>query len=615
MNSTLLRIRAAINILSGGRLFAKAIPYDFSLNLFGPGTTLDDTFEVYAREGMEKNQTVAAAIMFKVRAVSQAPLNAHVNDDDNPSRLPSDHPMQRLMLRANEAMTGVYLQELRTLFYNLCGNSYIYIERDVTGMPTALYPLRPDRVLEVITPPNRIDYAYIPINKTQADGFPILREDMIHDKHPAPLDIYEGYGRGMSPLKAAARSIDIDNKFSRFLSQLVDNGVLPAAMLTSDHILNEKQAKEIQKLYQDRYAGFRNWSDVMVLGQGMRYEKMGMTLEEMVFDKLDARNEARILQALGVSPLLIGTIKGLESSTYTNQEKARQAFWEDVFAFELHGFASNYDLRLNQGGQFRFMHDKSAVPALSGDIAIQADTATKLRRIGVPLNTALKLVGIDVPDIEYGDVPLVDVSMAPVKNLIEGAEDEAAANGAGASAETSARQIPRQALKEMIAWHGRAVSHLPPRAELITEYFESMAHQSMQPVFERFDIPADEPFFLDLCRQLEQIYTAVIRRGQQSRQSESKVAGAIRSIAPYLVGEHPDIFRNDELPWVDERTQNNMQVLANSIQHGIAVKTGQSVMAMDGDVIITDTDVGQAIQSVAADFPLLHDLLNAGVQG
>ena len=135
----------------------KAAPYHFIPNMqtrFLQNT--DNYYEAYANQGFRGNSLVYSAIMFKARAVTQAPLNAHVNDDANPERLPSDHPMQMLMMQPNPYMPGSDLQIIRTILYNLAGNSYIYVERDAMGVPINLYPLRPDRVYEVVHN-NRLD--------------------------------------------------------------------------------------------------------------------------------------------------------------------------------------------------------------------------------------------------------------------------------------------------------------------------------------------------------------------------------------------------------------------------------------------------------------------------
>ena len=298
----------------------KAAPYHFIPNMqtrFLQNT--DNYYEAYASQGFRGNSLVYAAIMFKARAVTQAPLYAHVNDDANPERLPSDHPMQMLMMQPNPYMPGSDLQIIRTILYNLAGNSYIYVERDATGMPLNLYPLRPDRVYEVVHN-NRLDYIYVPQGRTHADAFPILHEDMIHDKMFDPLDEYEGMGKGMSPLQSAAKAIDFDNKMSGFFNKMVDRGVMPSGLLASEQIITTKDAEEARHSFQARYGSSANWGDVLVLGNGMNYQQLGLSLDKMVVDKLDARSEARILQALGVSPLLVATPLGLQSSTYTNQE-------------------------------------------------------------------------------------------------------------------------------------------------------------------------------------------------------------------------------------------------------------------------------------------------------
>ena len=593
----------------------KEAPYDFFVRNLNRYQGKNHEYKVYANKGFLSNPTVYAAIMFKVRAVTQAPLYAHMNDDDNPTRLASDHPMQLLMMRPNEHMSGNDLQVIRTIMYNLVGNSYIYIDRDPTGMPRALYPLRPDRVYEVIDPPRTINYAYVPLHHGIDAAVPILREDMIHDRHFTPEDDYEGFGPGDSPLRSVMMPIDIDNQFTMFLKQMVEGGVMPLGMLSTESYLSPTEADQARHRYRERYGGASKWSELLVLGRGLKYEKLGMTLEEMVFEKLDARNETRILAALGVSPLLVSTTVGLQSSTYTNQEKARQAFWEDVFSFELKQFSSNYNLRLDMGMQFRFMHDLSVVPALAGDIAAQSQTAERLFGIGVPLNLALKISGIDIPDIENGDVSMVHGHMVPLDKLINPPANEM--GDMDAMPEDDMMALPPAALRDLMEIHAKSTKAMNGNFRKLESYCQNFTSGINQSSWAKYEIPLNHPAIAKVNNLIKIAYLGVVNDGKHFGKTDDTTSDtmhhAIDLLSAYLLGKSSDIFSDKNMSFISNKTRHKIQTLRETIEKGLISKQAQSILFVDADITLSDADVDAAINSIPND-SLLHSLLNASVQ-
>ena len=364
-------------------------------------------FEVLVNSGFKVNPTCYAGIMYKVRAITQAELRAHMNDDKNPQRLPVDHPMQKLMRRPNPHMTGADLQIYRTMMYNICGNSYIWIERDALGTPIALWPMRPDRVQRIdrgLGPDGvpMLNYVFIPKTRERTLPSELLQTDVIHDSFLDPLDEYDGAGTGLAPLQVAAQPMANDNEFSSFIANLTENGLLVPGVVQSENYITQSTADDIRERFKERYSGYENWGEPIVLGENTTFDPIPMALQEELFRAMDARNETRILQILGLDPILLRTVEGMTSTTYTNMVQAQKDFWNHTFAFDLKIMAAQFDLRLSMDDQYRFMYDTAAVWALSGDIRQKAETARILISAMVPPDEAYRKVGLDIDDLPDG---------------------------------------------------------------------------------------------------------------------------------------------------------------------------------------------------------------------
>lgn len=405
------------------------------------------------RMGFKLNPALYAGVMYKVRAITQAPLFAHEDDDSNPRKLDLDHPLQKLMRRPNRNLTGEQWMAYRILTYNIAGNAYTWIERDGTGNPVALWPLRPDRVSRIdrgydeAIRARRVDYVYDPIGRRPGvRKSPIPEEDMIHDKFIDPTDQYTTQGEGFSPLNVAANAYQNDNAFSGLLSTLVKTGLMPSGVVWGENaFLSDKEAKDIGDKIERKYSGSANWWRPIVLSDGLRYDPLPMVLEEELFRAVDARNETRILMILGVDPILLRTVEGMSGTTYTNMIQAEKSFWNHAYAYDLKMMASTVDLRLGDG--VRFLFDISRVPALTGDLAQQVETYLKMIRGLIPPDIAAAKVGLDLDELPdgVGQKSYISADLMPIDMALAGGDNEGMMRRAAAQRYEDHSEVIRQA--------------------------------------------------------------------------------------------------------------------------------------------------------------------------
>jgi len=365
------------------------------------------SYESYASEGYGGNSPVFSAIAFKCRAISQAPLRAYVGDPDNPERLPATHPLAILVNRPNEHQSWMEFQQLCTVYLNIAGNAYIFLNKPVGGgLPTAMYTLRPDRVKIVPKDGGVIGYAYYPqgMGTGRSNEFiPILPEYLLHIKLPNPLDPYEGMGYGMSPLMPAAKSGDIDNAVTEFLYQFFKSGAMGLGAISFDVPIDAVDMAEIQRKFEDKYGGAAKWRHPIFLDNGGKWQPITPPFKDMGFMEIDSRNETRLLGPLGVPPILIGTRAGLERSTFSNYGEAETTFWQITMIPELLLYEVDFDYYLRDGEAF-VRYDTSKVPALQADLAPVVESFFKLFQTGVPRAIAARVVGLEIEQHEGDDV-------------------------------------------------------------------------------------------------------------------------------------------------------------------------------------------------------------------
>lgn len=424
------RAKLAWRVFTEGLPQTKAAPFIWPDFRTGKPIWHNIDLASYIAEGFNLNTLIYECIMYKVRAMTAAPLRAYQGDIDSPEPLPREHELSKLLRRPNEHQSWPEFQSQNVVYKNLAGNCYVFLDRPAKGkMPVAMYSMRPDRVLLIPDKKKRysktglMGYLYVPEGKTWREGTPILPEYMIHIKFPNPADPYEGMGEGLSPISPLAQSADIDNQITKYLKVFFEKGAMQSGAVSYGIPLTQNKVAQLREQFAETYGGAENWYKPIVLDSQGKYERMSLTFDEMGFESLDQRNETRILGPFGVPPILVGSRVGLENSPWSNIGEARRIFWEDTMLPESMLDEVEYDYHLGGGGIFlRF--DTSDVPALRRDVVQQADAAYKLWQMGVPRDHALSTVGLDVEQQPDGQTSYIPMSMLPAGEKREEPEEE-----------------------------------------------------------------------------------------------------------------------------------------------------------------------------------------------
>jgi HK97 family phage portal protein len=233
------------------------------------------------------------------------------------------HPMLDLLHRPNPEMGGGEFFEAYTGFLSLAGNSYVEAIRvGPEQRPVELWPLRPDRMFVVPDARNRIaGYQY----RVGADvvQWERKRGEILHTKLWNPdSDWY-----GMSPIEAAARSVDQHNAAQEWNTALIQNSARPSGAFVVEGHLDDGEFERVKGEMRGEYAGERNARMPMLLEGGLDWKEMGLSPADMDWLKGKEHNVREICAAFGVPPEMVGDSA---SRTYANYKEARASFYEET---------------------------------------------------------------------------------------------------------------------------------------------------------------------------------------------------------------------------------------------------------------------------------------------
>ena len=279
-------------------------------------------YDKLAKEGYELNVIAYQAINKVAEACASVEPLLFRGDNEI-----TESPLLTLLKSPSPKQSFSQYVQAAMGFYQLSGN--LYQERIMVGAtPREIYPLRPDR-MKVIPSADGWPAGYVYSangKKTTWDVNPkTLDSDISHTKTFHPLNDWYG----LSPIEAAAWSIDMHNAASVWVKSLLKNSARPSgALVTSGgNDLTDEQFARLKAQVDEQHAGAMNAGRPMLLEGGLDWKSMGLSPTDMGI--LEGKNASArdICLAFGVPPQLLG-IPG--DNTYSNYQEARLAFWEDT---------------------------------------------------------------------------------------------------------------------------------------------------------------------------------------------------------------------------------------------------------------------------------------------
>ena len=332
-------------------------------NVLGRPVWTPRQYDQLADEGYARNVIVYRCVNLISRGVSSVPFLLYKGEQEI-----DQHPALRLLRHPSPRQAGSAFMEAVVGYLLLSGNSYIEAVSNSQGQPIELHPLRPDRMQ--LIPGSRgfpIGYEYaVNGRKKTLPCDPVHgRSAVLHLKNFHPLNDWYG----LSPIEAAARSIDQHNAVASHNLSLLQNGGRPSGALVIKPgaypaRLTEEQRLSLREDLKAIYEGHENAGRILMLEGDFEWREMGLSPKDLDFIQGKNVSAREIAQAYGVPPMLVG-VPG--DATFSNYKEARFHLWEDTILPLTELIVTELSLWLSTlyGEDLQLSYDTDAIPALA----------------------------------------------------------------------------------------------------------------------------------------------------------------------------------------------------------------------------------------------------------
>lgn len=213
-----------------------------------------------------------------------------------------------LMQAANPYMTSYRAKRLMQTWTLLSGNSYAEIETNGRGQIVGLWPWRSDRVRSEGAGANKTYTYYL------GNGTPVtLPWQMI--LHIRGLET-DGQN-GLSPITCARQSMGLYAAAEEYGARYFSNHGRPGGWIKHPGVLGKDGQKNLRETLESLHRGLRGSHRLAILEEGMEYNDVGETPENMQFLQTRQFQAIDIARWYGVPPHMIAE---LDRATFSNIE-------------------------------------------------------------------------------------------------------------------------------------------------------------------------------------------------------------------------------------------------------------------------------------------------------
>lgn len=367
-------------------------------------------YDQFAEEGYKRNVVAYRCIDLIAKSAAAVPWLLYTDNDDEIEQ----HPLLALLQKPNPTQGGATLMRNWYGYYHIAGNAPLEAVGPDGKPPLELYALRPDR-FKVIPGRAGIPMGFVYTVGSQSVTWKVDEitgeGPILHLKTFNPLDDWYG----LSPMEAAAYSIDQHNEAGKWNQALLQNSARPSGALVyapkeGGDVMTGDQIDMMKQEIDEKYTKSGQAGRPMLLQGGLDWKEMGLSPKDM--DWLEGKKSSAqdICAAYGVPSQMLG-IEG--SQTFANYEQARLALYEDTVLPFLNLVAEELNNWLvpKFGDGLVLGYDEDCIPALE---LRRKEKWDKILAAGSILTKNEQREALGYEKVAGGDDLMVDATQLPL---------------------------------------------------------------------------------------------------------------------------------------------------------------------------------------------------------
>lgn len=279
------------------------------------------------------------------------------------------------------------------------GNAFAQIVRNGRGDLLELVPLLPHE-LSMVVDGTSVTYRHSELGVLSTD-------DVLHLRAPGSDGLW-----GLSPIRQAREALGLMKAMERTGGRLYANAGVPKLAFVHPGNLSPAAVQSISESYQEKHAGAQNAGKPLVLGEGMKIERINQSLEDQMWQQAREFSIQEVSRLFGVP---VTYLADHSRATFASIVELTRTYWDGCLAHWTAVWAEEVRRKLLSPGEFLMWDTRDL---LKGSFADQVSSLRSAVEVGLlTQNEARERLGLN--PVEGGDEVL-----RPANTLIEEEEEE-----------------------------------------------------------------------------------------------------------------------------------------------------------------------------------------------
>ncbi|MCG3135059.1 MAG: hypothetical protein HMLKMBBP_02562 [Planctomycetes bacterium] len=237
---------------------------------------------------------VLSCVKVLAESISTLPLMVFERQTNGDKRPAAEHPLSPILhTLCNDEATAQSVRETLCAHVLLRGNAYARVVRDGGGDVREIWPLAPGTIQ-----PERPRRDGPLVFRVSEPG--VRPETLRADQVWRIPGLSWGGATGLSPVALARESVGLAIALEQNTASALKNGARIAGIVTHPHVMEDPEYQRFKSSWDDAYAGVTNAGKTVILEQGAKFEKVGMTFEDLQFLELKKFQVAEIARLFRV---------------------------------------------------------------------------------------------------------------------------------------------------------------------------------------------------------------------------------------------------------------------------------------------------------------------------
>lgn len=354
----------------------------------------------------EKHVWVYVCVNVIARNLAQIPFKIYKKGSDKELKGGYEY---ELFKNINPYMDKYMFWEGITIYKQITGNAFIYLVK--AGKNTIQeFGLLDSSKMDAV-----IDDTGVLVGWRYGGKQAIATDEVIQLKYFNPHNLY----KGLSPLKTAIESVQIDDYARRFNKAVLKNGSFPGGVIEVERSLDDVQYTRAKQDFENLHKGVDKAGKIALLEGGAKYKELRITPEELQYIEQRKLSKDEIHAIYGVPIAMTGDTSSFNRA---NMNDIKKEFLTKKIIPELKSYEETINSQLFdkyfKGLEGRF--DLSVLLELQDEYSLKIAMAKDLFLMGFTRNEINKKLNLGFEDKVWGDTWFIPFGQVPVEQVLEG---------------------------------------------------------------------------------------------------------------------------------------------------------------------------------------------------